>query len=267
MESCEQVYHTAALVRLWTKDRNEFYRVNVDGTRNVLAAATEGGVKKLVFTSTCGVLGASLNEPLSENDNRMTKLTSYYDYTKSIAEDLVHKSARTGFPMVIVSLTKVFGPGIETHPISVNQMIQKFMEGKTTVIPRPASLVSNFCFIDDVIRGHVLAMKRGIAGEKYILGGENIPYGNFFEILRKITASKARLVEAPEWLAKFYAAFYWLSRRLADKEIFFSVKSVNAIYCNKAFSSQKAITRLGYTITPLEEALGRTVKFLSTRQC
>lgn len=264
MQQCQQVYHTAALVKLWAKDKNQFYRVNVEGTENVLAVALQTGVKKLVFTSTCGVLGASLKEPLTEDDPRIKAFDNEYEFTKSIAESLVRKYAQNGLSTVIVSLSKVFGPGIETHPISVNQLTKKFIEGKLTFIPKPGSLISNFCFIDDIVRGHLLAMDKGMDGEKYILGGANISYTDFFETIRKITFSTARLVEAPKWCAKVFAAMYWLKQRLTGNDLFFTVRGVNHVYCDKAFRSGKAVDHLGYQPTAIKDALEQTINFLKT---
>ena len=68
MAGCRQVYHTAAKVGVWAKDPSLFYKVNVEGTKNVLDAALQNGIEKFVFTSTCGVIGSSLYEPMNEQD-------------------------------------------------------------------------------------------------------------------------------------------------------------------------------------------------------
>lgn len=262
MQGCEQVYHTAALVKIWAKDTSQFYKVNVEGTHNVLAEALEAGVKKLVFTSTCAVIGTSLKEPLTENDPRIKSFDNDYEFTKFMAENLVKQYSHKGLFTVIVSLSKVFGPGIETHPISVNAMIKKFIEGKTTFIPRPGSLVSNFCYIEDVVSGHIQAMAKGLGGEKYILGGENVSYIEFFETVRAITETKTKLIQAPKFSLKIIAAMQWLKYKLLDGELMITLKGIRQIYCNKAFSSQKAINQLGYYQTPIKTALEKTVHFL-----
>lgn len=266
MQDCEQVYHTAALVKFWEKDPTKFYKANVDGTNNILASALESGVKKLVFTSSCGVIGSSIGEPLNENDPRISAFDNDYELTKFIAENMVKQYAHKGLSTVIVSLSKVFGPGIETHPISVNRAIKHFIEGDITFIPLPASYISNYCFIDDVVKGHILAMKNGISGEKYILGGENISYLSFFTMLREISHVKTKLVQAPRLAVHLVVYLQWIKYKLTNADLFFTAKAIRHIYCNKAFSSQKAIDYLGYHFTPLKTALEKTVHFLKTNQ-
>ncbi len=263
MEGCTHIYHTAALVKLWAKDTSEFYKINVEGTSNVLAEALEANIQKLVFTSTCGVIGASLKIPLTENDPRIDAIDNDYDLTKLMAENLVKQYAQKGLVTVIVSLSKVFGPGIETHPVSVNKMIKSFIDGKITFIPSPGSYISNFCFIEDVVKGHQLAMEKGLAGEKYILGGENISYTEFFETLRGISKSKSSVIPAPKFLAKTIAAMQWLKHKITNEDLFFTAKGLDHIYCNKAFSSSKAIQQLGYEPTTLQNALEKTIQFLN----
>jgi nucleoside-diphosphate-sugar epimerase len=262
MRSCQQVYHTAALVKMFASDSSDFYKVNVDGTNNLLTLALELGVKKFVFTSTCGVLGASVLEPKCENDPRTTGFENEYDFTKFLAENLVKAYGHKGLFTVIVSLSKVYGPGIETHPISVNQVINKFINGNTTFIPKPGNLLTNYCFIDDVVEGHILAMANGIGGEKYILGGENISYVDLFQTVRSLTGSKARLIQTPKQLVQLWALLQWFQFKINHKEPFVTAKAIKAIFCNKTFTSEKAIRQLGYRPTPLREGLQQTIQFL-----
>src|SRR5688572_16423696 len=146
MLGCEQVYHTAALVKIFDKQRSAFYEINVAGTSNVLATALECGVQKIVFTSSCGVLGNATLIPKTEKDVRTTRFNNEYEFTKSLAEDLVNSYHEKGLSIVIVSLSKVFGPGIDTHPITVNRVIKRFIEGHLTFIPYPGTYTSNYCF-------------------------------------------------------------------------------------------------------------------------
>ena len=262
MNGCAEVYHTAAIVKIFAKNPSEFYKVNVDGTNNLLAEALQSGVKKFVFTSSCGVLGKSVLEPRCENDPRISSFDNDYEFTKFLAENLVKEYVHKGLFTVIVSLSKVYGPGIETHPISVNRVINNFIKGKLTFIPKPGNLATNYCFIDDVVEGHILAMAKGIGGEKYILGGENISYADLFRSIRSITRTKARLLEAPKFLVQIWALLQWVQFKLTRKEPFVTEKGIRQIFCNKTFSSDKAIRQLGYRLTPLKEGLQQTIQFL-----
>lgn len=262
MQGCTQVYHTAAVVKIFSKDPSVFYNVNARGTHNVLAEALDLGIKKFVYTSTCAVLGSSIQYPKKETDPRTESFDNDYEFTKYLGENLVKEYAHKGLFTVIVSLSKVFGPGIETHQISVNNIINKFIHGKITFIPKPISIVSNYCFINDIVTGHMLAMQYGLGGEKYILGGENISYDTFFRELRSLSRSRARLVPIPKVVIKTLAVIDWIKFLVTKKEPFVTVKGIRHIYINKEFDNRKAIQQLHYQPTPFKEALKQTIHFL-----
>lgn len=265
IRDCDQVYHTAALVKLFSKDQSLFKKINVDGTKNILDESLENGVKKFVFTSSCGVIGPSLGKPMNENDPRVVSFDNDYEFSKFLAEKLVMEYREKGLYTVIVSLSKVYGPGIETHPISVNTEIKKFVHGKPALIPKPGNLATNYCFIDDVVEGHILAMKNGTSGEKYILGGENISYIDLFQKIRSLSGTKARIIQVPKFIVKLWAFMQWVQFELTNKEPFVTNKGIKQIFCNKIFSSEKAIRELGYHLTALEEGLQQTIQFLKTQ--
>ena len=267
MQGCEKVFHTAALVQHYASNPSAFYDINVEGTRNVLEAALQSGVQKFVFTSSCGVIGPSLHEPMNETDPRITGFDSDYDISKFLAEKLVVEYSKKGLFAVIVSASKVYGPGIETHPISVNSTIKRFIEGKISFCPDNLRFISNYVFIDDLINGHILAMAKGTSGEKYILGGENLSYAEFFQTIRTISGSKGILLPIPKNIARLYGCWHVIQSKLLGKEPVFSAKSVKHIYCNKSFSSAKAIEELGYSITPFVKALQSTIQFLNPYLC
>jgi len=227
----------------------------------------QSGVQKFVFTSSCGVIGPSLHEPMNETDPRITGFDSDYDISKFLAEKLVVEYSKKGLFTVIVSASKVYGPGIETHPISVNSTIKRFIEGKLSFCPGNPHFISNYVFINDLVRGHILAMEKGTSGEKYILGGENLSYAEFFQTIRTISGSRGILLTIPKNIARLYGCWYVIHSKLLGKEPVFSAKSVKHIYCNKSFSSAKAIEELGYSITPFVKALQSTIQFLNPYLC
>ncbi len=267
MQGCQQVFHTAALVRHVAGKRSSFYDINVEGTRNVLEAALQTGVQKFVFTSTCGVIGPSIAQPMTEVDPRVTAFDSDYDLSKFLAEKTVIEYCTKGLHAVIVSPSKVFGPGNDNHPISVNSVIRRFISGKPTFCPNPTSYVSNYVFIDDLVWGHVLAMENGRNGEKYILGGENLSYEEFFRIIRDASGNGALLLPAPKFVARLYGHWHVLQSKLMGKEPVFNAEGVKHIYCNKSFSSEKAINELGYNITPFAKAVQATIHFSKPGLC
>ena len=265
MKGCRQVYHTAAKVGAWDKDPSSFYAVNVEGTRNVLNAALQTGIEKTVITSTCGVIGPSLNEPMSEDDPRINGFAIDYELSKKMSEDIILHYAGKGMNVVIASPAKVYGPGHTSHSLTANAVIKKFLVKKIAIIPSPGIYKACFAFIDDIVNGHLLAMEKGRAGEKYILGGINISYREFFERIRILSSCNGHIIQVPKTIIKGWALLQQLNYRISNKHPGFTVKSVDILFSNYTFSSEKAIHELGYTITALDESLNKTIQFLKTQ--
>lgn len=266
---CGQVYHTAALVKAFDKDASLFYKVNVEGTRNLLESALESGVERFVFTSSCSVIGPTLQSAMCENDQRISPLDNDYDATKYLAEKLVKEYGRKGLQTVIVSPSKVFGPsGFDAKSISVNKVINRFIKGEPTFIPKPSQFIANYCFIDDVVEGHILAMSKGNVGENYILGGENVSFLEFFNTIDTLSEKekKRKPIEIPRFIMKTVAFMQWLQFKATNKEPLITENGIKQIYCNKIFSSEKAVSELGYEITPLREGLQKTIHFLKNQR-
>lgn len=264
MSGCTQVYHTAAKVGAWAKDPAEFYKVNVDGTRSVLDAALESGVEKTVFTSTAGVLGPTIDKPLEENDPRSIGFVIDYDRSKKYAEDLIASYVKKGMNVVTVSPSKIFGPGNVSHSLTANAVIDTFLRRRITFIPSPGTYKVCFAFADDVIDGHILAMENGLSGEKYILGGENISYFDFFHRIRSLAQVNASIIKLSRGTIRTWAGLQEMSFRIFGSPVRFTVKSVDHVFSNYTFSSKKAGKELGYRITPLDEALLKTIRFLKS---
>ncbi len=266
MDGCKQVYHTAARVGAWAKDSSVFYEVNVEGTRNVLDLALASGVEKIVYTSTSGVIGPTLKNPLEENDPRQVDFVIDYDLSKRKAEELVFSCAKEGMNIVIVSPSKVYGPGNVSHSLTANAIISSFLKKGITFIPSPGTYRVCFAFSDDVVDGHMLAMEKGRSGEKYILGGINISYYEFFNRIRTLAKCKAYIIKLSKGFIKTWAGLQELGYKVLGVPVRFPVKSVDHVFSNYAFSSKKAMEELGYTITPLDDALMATIKFLKTNK-
>lgn len=266
IKGCTQVYHTAAKVGVWANDRSIFYAVNVEGTRNVLDASVNAGVDKIVCTSTCGVIGPTTNGPLNENAERTTGFDIDYDLSKKRAEELILQYVQRGVNAVIVSPSKVFGPGNISHSLTANAIIDSFLKKKMALIPSPGDYEVCFAYIDDIVYGHVLAMEKAEPGEKYILGGTNISYFEFFDHIRSIANSNAKIIRVPKKIIQAWAHLQELNHKLWKSPVRFTVKSVNHLFSNYTFSSDKAIMQLGYSITPLEKALTSTIHFLKNKR-
>ena len=136
MKNCEQVYHLAAFARVWSKDPGMFYKLNVEGTKNVLDVAKKLDVKNIVFTSTGGVLGPSNGRPVKEDDQRYGNVFNEYEDTKTQAENLCKEYCnKYGLRIVIVNPPRIYGPGIESESNAVTRLVKLYVKGKWKILP------------------------------------------------------------------------------------------------------------------------------------
>jgi len=263
MDGCEQVFHLAAFARMWAQPREIFYEVNVDGTRNVLQAAAEKNISKLVYTSSTAVFGVSLNQPLSEDDPRTIGFSNDYDLSKCMAEKLVKEYAANGLNALIVNPSRVYGPGSETFSNPFTRLLKAVIKGKPIPVPKCPDVVANYSYVHDVVAGHILAMKFGKAGERYILGGENVSYRKFEEVVRGVIP--VYVIAMPKFLLKIAGAMQLIRFFITNKPPVFTPSTVDRYYTDTAFSCRKAIEQLNYHVTPFKEAMTATIHHLNQK--
>jgi nucleoside-diphosphate-sugar epimerase len=259
---CDQVYHIAAFARVWAKNPQTFFDINTQGTVNVLEAALDNGVKKVVFTSTGGTYGISNGKPITEDMVRGIDFFNEYECSKFIAEEQVLRYVQKGLDAVIVHPTRVYGPGVWTESNAVSQLVRRYIMGDWHIIPGNGKAVGNFTYIDDVVDGHLLAMDKGVPGEKYILGGENLDFNSFFNLLKKLSEKSFLLFRVPMPLIMMYGRQEEILAKWFGKAPMVTSKWTIKYKLNAAFSSEKAIRQLGYRITPIETGLARTLRWL-----
>ncbi|HWC55238.1 MAG TPA: SDR family oxidoreductase [Chitinophagaceae bacterium] len=265
MKDCRQVYHAAAFAKLWDKDRELFYKINVGGTENVLQAAKKEGVNKLVYTSSCGVWGPDEDHIYNENDPRIGSFDSDYDLSKHLAEKLVREYCYKGLFTVIVNPPRVFGPGLERYSNAINRFITQILNKNPVPLPWNLDTKANYAFIDDVIRGHILAMEKGLGGERYILGGENISYKKLVDTIVAYSGRKPVFIRIPSAMIQTWAWMEMAMAKLSRYEPTFTPKLAQRIQLSKMFDCSKAIRQLGYTITPFEEGIQTTIDHLKSK--
>jgi nucleoside-diphosphate-sugar epimerase len=265
MDGCEAVFHVAALAKVWSKNPTEFYEVNVHGTINILEAAMTLGVPKVVFTSSAAIYGCSNGHPIRESDFRQQAFFTDYECSKFLAEEKIQEYVRKGLPVVIVHPSKVYGPGIWTESNAVSRIIKEYVEGQWHLIPGDGKMIANFSFIDDVVAGHMLALTKGIPGEKYILGGENLSFNEFFARLKQRSGKNFITFCVPYLLMQFYAWQEEVIARLMSTQPKITRRWVKKYNESLALSSQKAQRDLGYAITPFNDGLDKTLQWLSSK--
>lgn len=265
MKGCTHVFHVAGLAKLWTKNRKDFYRVNVGGTLNVLRTASRFDVEKLVYTSSCGVFGNSMKFPLKEADPRMSNFDNDYDLSKHLSECAVKKFSGRGLPSVIVNPSRVYGPGAATFSNPITKMIMRCMDGKLVIVPATRKVIANYAFIEDVVRGHIGAMEYGRPGERYILGGDNHSYDDFIDILQS-TVAYPRLIRLSPFALRLLGYLNILGHHFTGREPNLTPTVVKRITKNAALDCSKAISELQYVITPLKEGIAQTIQHIQNKR-
>ncbi|NQY67378.1 MAG: SDR family oxidoreductase [Flavobacteriales bacterium] len=262
MAGCYQVYHLAAYVGVWNKNRNEFYRVNVEGTKNILDKAIHSGVKRSVVTSTAGVFGPAITATVTEETTITIEPFTDYEKSKREVEKIALSYCDKGIEVVIVNPSRIYGPGIRGESNSVTKMIDLYINGKWRLIPENGEGVGNYVFIDDVVNGHLLAMEKGRDGEKYILGGDNINYNELFRKIREVARVDYMLIKLPLWLMMVVAGQQKLFAELFGIKPFITPPWVRRYVHKWTLSCEKAEVELGYKSVSIKEGVIKTVDWL-----
>ena len=255
VEGCDAVFHVAADYRLWVPDGGaSMYRANVDGTRELLRAAMDSGVGRLVYTSSVAVLGAGHIDEVRDESSRPNEsdMVSHYKRSKFLAEIEVDRQvSEEGAPVVIVNPSAPFGPR-DIKPTPTGRIVIDAAKGR---MPAYLDTGLNAVHVDDVADGHMLAFEKGEIGERYILGGENLPLRDLIEI---VTDHVGR---SGPWLRLPCAPLYpvaWVAEmisRVTKQEPVVTVDTLKMASHHMFYSSDKAKQKLGYAPRPAREAL------------
>ena len=262
MENCEYVFHLAAFAKVWSKDVSLYTKINVDGTTNVLKTARKTNIQRVVVTSTAGIFGPSFGNPVNERTERQIDFFNEYEETKWMAEQEVIRYFKEGLEIVLVYPTRVYGPGQMSASNSVTKLIQMYSQGKWHIVPGNGKSIGNYVYIDDVISGHQLAAHFGVPGEKYILGGENASYNEFFDNLIEVTGRKYSLYKLPLYLMWFFAWIQLMMAVLFGRSPLITPKWVRKYNYDTQVSSDKAIQEINYKITSLKQGIEKTLQWI-----
>ncbi len=262
MEGCSRVYHLAAYARNWARDADLFFDVNVRGTDNVMKAAAEVGVERVVHVSSNVVLGPSNGVSVCEDLPRVCDFLTPYERSKLAADEVARRYALQGLDVVLVCPSRVFGPGLATESNSVTKLIDLYLKGKWRLIPGDGTAIGNYVYVEDLVRGMVQAMDRGRSGERYILGGHNLSFDELFDQIRRASGKRFRLVHLPGWLALAFAYAESTRARMLGGYPTITPGWVRTFLGNWANSTEKAQRELGYRSTPLGIALEQTINWI-----
>lgn len=168
LTGCDTLYHTAALYSFWVPDKQVLMQTEIEGTRNVMAAAQQSNVKKVVYTSTTFTIGEAKGQIGRENTPHRGYFCTAYEAAKYKAECIVQEFAQQGLPVVIVNPGGVIGPRDRK---ATGQLFVDLINRKQ---PMLLSGIASYIYADDVANGHLLAAEKGRVGERYILNGMSV---------------------------------------------------------------------------------------------
>lgn len=263
INQCEYVFHTAAYTNLKCKSIDNFYNTNVLGTENVLKAAWQSKVEKVIYTSTLSVFGPSHKDiPISETQPRLVSFSNDYELTKFMSEEKVLEYSNNGLPAIILNVSKVYGPGLKTFSSGVNTLISMIANKDVLLVPNNLKIISNYVFIDDVVNAHILAMQSSISRGKYIIGGENSDYENLFKTIKDLTNSHIKIVRINFGIVKVGLSIFNILRNLVGIPSIISSNVLKNLFTNRMSTSGKAIADLNYKPTSLKLGLMNTVNQL-----
>ncbi|MDR1491193.1 MAG: NAD-dependent epimerase/dehydratase family protein [Planctomycetaceae bacterium] len=268
MQGCRYIFHLAGFAQNWARDKSIFTKINNEGMRNVFRVAREQNVEKIVWTSSIVTLGPTAPFTIAdETTPRMTETYfTEYEKSKALAEKEALQWAAEDFPVVIVNPTRVFGPGPVTDGNAVTSLIDDYINGKLFLSFRFGMDVGNYVYIDDVAMGHYLAMLRGKAGERYILGGENVSLRRFYNYVEEASGVKRRGIPVFKPTALTAAQLLVLKAKLTGGLPRISPDWVKNFAVDWAYSSEKAKQKLGYSPIPLKVGIQKTCDWLQLQK-
>ena len=257
----DTVYHLAGIISIMPGKNPFVWKINVEGTRNILEAARRAGIRRLLYTSSIHAVkraphGVVIDESLGFDPNN-----SYgeYDRSKAAASLEVQKAALTDLDAVIVCPTGVIGP-YDFRGSEMGEVIRGAAEAHTMFYIEGAY---DFVDVRDVADGMIAAAGHGRRGESYILGGSKISMHDMLETVRKVTGKDFNSIKIPFSLANVAARFTpWYYRRSKTKPRF-TPYSLEVLQSNSDISHKKAEHELGFNPRPITGTIADTVRWYS----
>ena len=255
MDGVDVVFHVAAVADYWRSDPDRLMRVNVQGTRNVLQAARDRRVRRVVFTSSCAALGRPpFGQALDERAQFNLRPEEFpYGYSKHLAEQVCGEFVRAGLDVVIVNPAVVFGPR-DVNLISSSLIVELARRTIPFVPPGGVSVID----VADVCYGHIVAAERGRTGERYILTNENLTYRQIFGLIADVVGRPRPRATIPGAMLKLAAYPIGFMRNglgwplpVSDEQVRFAAETF-------WFDASKARRELGLTAQPIVETVRRT---------
>lgn len=263
----EQVYHLAAYISIQNGENDKLELINVEGTRNVLAACQSEGVSTLVYFSSIHALNHEpFDQPVTEESLLLGERTGRgadYDYSKASADRLIRQNDCKTLSTRIIYPTAVLGPN--DFKLSLfGQAILKMANGRL-----PALVSGGFDWVDarDVAWGAVEAAEKGVDKDRYILSGHYLAMPEVAAVIAELTGVAAPGLTCPVWLAGVFAPLMSIWARLTGETPLYTRDSLAILSTNKVMSHDRASRNLSYRPRPFRDSmLGSLSFYTDTKQ-
>jgi len=267
VSGCDNLFHVAADYRLWIPDPNVMYAINVIGTQSLILAAAEAGLKRIVYTSSVATLNFNPDGSPADESNlsSLPLMTGHYKRSKFLAEQVVQQlTDQYKLSLVIVNPSTPIGP-CDIKPTPTGRIILDTLLGR---MPAYVNTGLNIVHVDDVARGHLLAFEQGKAGERYILGGENMSLLQILDMIDEMTGKKSKRICLSHNLVLPAAWLMEKAANLTGVEPRATIDGVRMAKKQMFFSSAKAIRNLNYRYRPAKDAIKDAIHwFLENGYC
>lgn len=255
---CDSLFHVAADYRLWVPNPAAMFAANVEGTRHMMNAAGEAGVRRIVYTSSVATLGLPKSGLSADEDSPATEadMIGPYKQSKRAAELVVKEMiAKSGLPAVIVHPSTPIGPR-DVKPTPTGKIVVDAARGR---MPGFVDTGLNVVHVDDVAIGHLLAFEKGRIGDQFILGSENLTLAEILAIVARLTHRRAPTLKIPHDVVMPIAGLAEFWARVTGGEPFATRDGVRLARKKMFFTSDRAIRELGYRPRPAETAIADAV--------
>ena len=254
LRGCDALIHIAADYRLWVPDPAEMYKANVAGTRELLRLAREAGVPRVVYTSSVATMGFKTDGTVVDESTPVGEadMIGHYKRSKWLAEQEAIAAARAGQQVVILNPTTPIGAW-DRKPTPTGRIVVDFLNGN---FPAYVETGLNLVDVREIARAHLVAVERGMPGERYILGGENLTLKQILDRMAVITGLPSPKLKVPHAVAMAFAFFdEMITGKLRGKEPRATVEAVRMGKKMMFASSAKAERELGFVVKPVEVAM------------
>ncbi|MFZ4619530.1 MAG: NAD-dependent epimerase/dehydratase family protein [Bacteroidota bacterium] len=256
MIGCDGVFHVAAWYKVGARDRSTAWKINVEGTRNVLELMKELNITKGVYTSTLAVNSDTHGTFPDETLHFTGTHISEYDRTKAAAHDIALEFIKNGLPLVVVMPGLIYGPDGTSMS---DDALRLFLKKRLPMIPKRAA----YCWahVDDVAEAHILAMEKGTSGEKYIISGEYSLLTDAFALASSLMNIRGPFTVPPE-LLKISSLFVSVIEKIIPLPEMYSSEAMR-VQAGVTYlgDNSKAKRELGYAPRTLKEGLKQTLTY------